>query len=464
MGRALGPGVALVLVLSSGAGAEPPEESWSGALDRRLGDAVSPGVLAGAHAHLEGVRSCASCHAGLAGTPDAKCLECHAGVGERVKARLGVHGGFTGACSTCHVEHRGTGADLLGLDREAFNHERARFPLRGAHAQVECEKCHGRIDPESGREGFHPIGIEFAACLDCHADPHGRELARERDCAACHAETSWRAPHVILSVGEEPGFRHDRDAGFALGGRHANVECAACHTPARRDAERAAGLAPGSGAPRECAACHEDPHESALGRDCSRCHAERAWQGPGAKFDHALHTEFRLDALHASLACESCHAPDDARFAAQGKACSACHAQAEALLAGRGGESLGVAGAPDPHQGRVECRSCHPEALAETRLVDHGRTCAGCHPPQYGELLLTRQRILDELVVRAEGEIRRRELAERRGERASSEDLAVAAQRMRSLARSGLHNPDLAEAILRAELGQLAGGASLEAR
>jgi hypothetical protein len=90
------------------------------------------------------------------------------------------------------------------------------------------------------------------------------------------------------------------------------------------------------------------------------------------------------------------------------------------------------------------------------RLVDHGRTCTGCHPPQYGELLLTRQRILDELVVRGEGEIRRRELAAQRGEAEAAEDLAAAARRVRGLARSGLHNPDLAEAILRAELGKLA--------
>ncbi|HET6304655.1 MAG TPA: cytochrome c3 family protein [Myxococcota bacterium] len=467
MGRGL-LGVALVLALASAVRAEPSRApsraGWPEAIDRRIGDVVSPGALARAHADLEGVRSCTSCHAGLSGTPDAKCLACHEDVGERMKAKLGVHGDFTGACSTCHAEHRGEDAGLLGLDREAFNHDRARFALRGAHVEVECEKCHVRPDPETGREGFHPIGIAFDTCVACHEDPHGQDLVGERDCAACHVETSWRAPHLILGGGDAEGFRHERDTGFALAGRHESVECAACHTPERRVAERAAALAPGRGAPRECAACHEDPHESALGPDCARCHEPAAWQGPGSKFDHALHTEFRLDALHAALECGACHASEDAGFAAEGTTCSACHARAEALLAGREGGSLGLAAEPDPHHGRVECRSCHPEAMAETRLVDYGRVCAACHPPQYAALLLTRQRILDELVVRGEGELRRLELAGRRGERADDAGLAVAAQRMRDLARSGIHHPDLAEAILRAELGRLAGEASQGAR
>jgi hypothetical protein len=470
-------GVALVLALASAVRAEPAPDAaqtppraparagWPEAIDRRVGDVVSPGALARAHAHLEGVRSCTSCHAGLSGTPDAKCLACHEDVGERMTAKLGVHGAFTGACSTCHADHRGADADLLGLDREAFNHDRARFTLRGAHVGVECEKCHVRPDPATGREGFHPIGIAFDTCAGCHEDPHGADLVRERDCAACHAETSWRGPHLVLGGVEHPeGFRHERDTDFVLAGRHASVGCAACHTPERRDAERAASVAPGRGAPRECAACHEDPHESALGPDCGRCHEPAAWKGPDAKFDHARHTEFRLDALHARLECGACHAPEAAGFAARGTTCNACHARAEALLAGREGASLGIAAEPDPHHGRVECRSCHPEAMTGTRLVDYGRECAACHAPQYATLLLTRQRILDELVVRGESELRRLELAERRGERAGDAGLAVAAQRMRELARSGIHHPDLAEAILRAELGRLAGEAAPEAR
>jgi hypothetical protein len=465
-------GVALVLALAAAVRAEPapapagaaPRPGWTETLDRGIGDVVSPGALARAHAHLEGVRSCTSCHAGLSGTPDAKCLACHEDAGERMKAKLGVHGAFEGDCATCHPDHRGIDADLLGLDREAFNHDRARFALRGAHAEVECEKCHTRPDPETGREGFHPIGIAFDTCAGCHEDPHGLGFVRERDCSACHAEAGWRTPHVIPGGEDAPGFRHDRDTGFVLAGRHASVECAACHTPERRDAERAAGLAPGRGAPRECAACHEDPHERALGADCGRCHEPAAWKGPDAKFDHARHTEFRLDALHESLACSACHDAGDPAFAARGTSCGACHARAESLLAGREGASLGIAAEPDPHHGRVECRRCHPEAMRSTRLVDYGEVCAACHPPQYATLLLTRQRILDELAVRGEAELRRLELAGRRGERAGDAGLADAARRMRDLARGGVHHPDLAEAILRAELGRLAGEAPREAR
>lgn len=424
---------------------------WKRRLDLAVGGLVSPGDLARAHAHLEGLAECTSCHSGLRGTPDALCLECHDRVAERRAARIGVHGGFEGRCAGCHAEHRGVEADLLGLDRESFNHEQALFSLGGAHREVDCERCHVRPDPQTGRERFQTLGLAHARCSDCHADPHAEGFAAGRDCGACHGEASWAVATARSGLEPAPsGFDHDRDTRFPLEGRHASVPCEGCHTPERSALEASGELVPGRAAPRDCASCHEDVHQGALGPDCATCHVSAAWRGPGAVFDHARHTDFPLDALHAPLACGSCH--EDARFRARGRACEDCHTDAAALLAGH---FDAASGPPDPHHGPVPCRGCHPEASTGTRLLDYERGCVGCHVPAYGQLLLTRKRILDELVVRAEAALRRAELAERRGDAGAAPARARAADRIARLAASGVHNAELAERLLREELSRL---------
>jgi hypothetical protein len=448
--------VAAALALASACGdgdAPPPVGAKAGALsrlDRGVGEAVSPGSLALAHAHLEGLTGCVECHAGVGGTPDEDCLACHADVGERMERRIGVHGGFEGRCASCHADHRGVDADLLGLDREAFNHERAVFPLRGAHLELECDDCHTRAHPDTGREAFHPIGIEHERCAVCHDDPHRIEFAAQRDCAACHAEAGWSARFLVPAAADGSGFLHDRDTAFPLEGAHARVACGECHTPERAEAEKVQRLAPASSAPRDCAGCHRDPHESALGAKCESCHTAAAWGGPEAIFDHARHGRFALDALHAALACESCHA--DARFRANGRDCESCHADAAALLAGRFGARTAAA---DPHTGRVDCRGCHPAELANPHLIDYERRCVECHTPEYGQLLATRTRLLDDLALRAESAVNARTRGRAAGGAAPSAADAVGAAEIRRLGRSGIHNPDLAEAALREHLRRL---------
>jgi hypothetical protein len=364
-----------------------------------------------------------------------------------MQGRLGWHGQQSGRCADCHAEHRGADGDLLGLDRESWNHELARFPLRGAHATVECDDCHQRAGTD-GRVGFHAQGIAFERCADCHADVHGVDFLGARDCGACHREASFRAEALAAD-----SFDHARDGGFALAGAHARVSCAGCHTPERRAAEQAARRAPGSGAPPDCASCHEDPHAGALGVACARCHTPAKWDtaGESAAFDHTQDTRFALDPLHARLACGACH--DGLSFAAAGTACADCHAEAAAFLAGR---AAGAASAPDPHAAAAQCRDCHAEGAAAPSLLDSERACLACHPAPYGSLLLTRKRIVDDLVVRAESALRSRELARARGESggAAALDAALAA-RVAAVAKSGLHHTGLSETVLLAVLEAL---------
>jgi hypothetical protein len=109
-------------------------------------------------------------------------------------------------------------------------------------------------------------------------------------------------------------FDHARTR-FALLGRHARIECNACHRSAvYREA------------PRECAGCHEadDKHRGALGRDCAACHNARDWRL--WEFDHRR-TSFALDGAHASIACSACHVAAGPGIAKLTGACNDCHAR-----------------------------------------------------------------------------------------------------------------------------------------
>jgi hypothetical protein len=435
-----------------GAREDAPRAAWLESLDRGLGRALAPGELARAHASLEELTRCSECHAGLEETPDDRCVACHSDVGWRMRDAAGWHGSFRGACASCHPEHRGEGADLLGLDRRAFNHDLAAFPLRGAHASVDCAKCHER-EGSDGRRGFHPIGIAHAECASCHDDVHGEAFLQGRDCGACHGEGGFAAHELALAHGtDRSAFDHDRDTSFPLAGRHAAVACGDCHDQASRARERADHLAPGRGAGKECASCHRDPHEGDLGQSCDSCHSPKAWAGAELRFDHARDAGFALDASHRALACASCHG--DLRFAAKAQSCEGCHEDDAALLAGR--FRAHPPDSPDPHQGPSACVSCHSEREARERLVDYEPACRSCHPAEYGALLLTRKRLVDGLVVEADARLRSARLARARGDAAGNQDLDVLAAEVDALARSGIHNVPLAEALLRSAAQQAA--------
>lgn len=81
---------------------------------------ITPGPLSSAHARLES--RCDSCHTSFQKTAqNSKCTACHAGVGSDVARGQRFHGKFalarSGACKTCHSEHKGRGFGLIRLDR-----------------------------------------------------------------------------------------------------------------------------------------------------------------------------------------------------------------------------------------------------------------------------------------------------------------------------------------------------------
>jgi hypothetical protein len=124
----------------------------------------------------------------------------------------------------------------------------------------------------------------------------------------------------------------------------------------------------------DCKSCHaaDDPHAGKMGDDCQRCHSDKSWRDK-VRFDHDL-TNFPLVGLHATVACELCHA--DKRYKGAPTACLDCHK------------------ANDVHKQALgqRCETCHNPNDWRLWTFDHdtqthfrlqgahvGLQCAACH-------------------------------------------------------------------------------------
>jgi hypothetical protein len=181
--------------------------------------------------------------------------------------------GLETACASCHRDpHAGQlGTDCMRCHNQAawkpaagFDHARTKYPLTGKHAEVACEKCHlAPTLPLAHDAKGAPIPLytplPHGECSACHRDPHQNRFGGA--CASCHTTESF---HVI----RKEGFNHDRTR-YPLRGKHAAVECNACHDP-----RTAWGPKP---AFATCGACHRDAHAGTAtlaGKpsDCAACH------------------------------------------------------------------------------------------------------------------------------------------------------------------------------------------------
>lgn len=263
--------------------------------------------------------ACERCHGADATRAIARferCESCHR------DPHFGQLAEASPACDTCHAVEGWTPA-RYGL----AEHERARFPLAGAHRAVPCSSCHAEAAAAELPPPFRRATAErtrrfrFAAidCAACHRDPHEGELDRwagDQGCLACHDLERWRPA----------AFDHARTR-FALAGGHARVACDGCHPRGEAGQRRFAGR------PLDCAGCHRDEHAGQLARagatDCARCHGvERFRPAPG--FDHAR-TRYPLDGAHARVPCASCHpreridGRDVVRYSPRPRECAGCH-------------------------------------------------------------------------------------------------------------------------------------------
>jgi hypothetical protein len=213
--------------------------------------------LAGGHAGL----ACARCHTGgrYEGTSSA-CVSCHQADYSRTTNPNHAAGGLPTTCESCHT--------INAWQPAKFDHNQTGFPLTGAHASVDCARCH-----VGGRYAGTPTD-----CYSCHradyngtTNPNHPASGFPTQCQACHNTSAWRPA----------SFDHNQTR-FPLTGAHTQVDCARCHVGGRY-----------AGTPTDCYSCHQadyngttDPNHQAASfpTQCDTCHTTSAWRP--ASFDH----------------------------------------------------------------------------------------------------------------------------------------------------------------------------------
>ena len=297
------------------------------------------------------------------------CVGCHRGDD--------THKGVLGSkCETCHNEK--------GWKGGRFDHDHeTRFPLADRHREVRCDACHAPAGAPSA-----PVSASASSarpvlpttCVGCHERDDRDKAHKGRygpRCESCHTARGWCAVT----------FRHDRDAKFALRGRHAETRCDACHAGnLYRDRLETA-----------CSACHvrddrERGHRGQLGNECESCHSERSWRE--ARFNHDR-SRFPLKARHAGVACvkchvtpvfkdakadcASCHATDDAHRSRLGPKCEQCHTERDWKSA-TFDHARQTSFALDGRHASVRCTACHVKPAPERPTV--ASDCYSCHRNQ----------------------------------------------------------------------------------
>lgn len=312
---------------------------------------LSPGELSRAHAALEGIGNCTSCHSLGKTVSGDNCLACHTVLRSRIAAGTGFHATVREKqCVECHKEHHGRNFSIVHFETKSFDHATTGYVLEGKHRLLACDKCHTAaritakdvLQNKGMMDGHTYLGLP-RDCKSCHADIHRAQLGNQ--CQQCHAADAWKPA---------PKFVHER-AKFHLTGKHVEVACAKCH-PVMPDDGKTVKF---SGLEFEkCQSCHQDPHKGKFQKPCESCHSTNGWrEGASKNFNHSL-TKFPLKGEHASLRCEACHVP--VRPGAGGgkvvqsfeikkyQKCADCHADAHK------GE---FASRPD----KGACETCHTE-------------------------------------------------------------------------------------------------------
>jgi cytochrome b subunit of formate dehydrogenase len=420
---------------------------------------IMPGMLIAAHAEDPKAQRCEACHVGMGPPQDSACLACHTEIARVMRDRIGYHGQLTGTCASCHGDHKGRDANLLPLDTRNFNHQLARFSLKGAHQTLQCGQCHVQRSDKPGHQQF--VGLQKTdACTQCHTDPHKGQFSEE--CTTCHSERGWTGRQLLFVhnrdssfqlngkheqvactechkpqsanatlasatftgvqagcaschtdphrgqfkescttchteqgwKGKQLVFSHKRDTRFPLRGKHAELHCQQCHSPASAHASLAS--APFAGLGTQCRQCHNDPHGGQFQQEsCTTCHGEQGWKGQNLLFDHNRDAPFKIDAIHAGVACSACHRVEDGHqvFRPLTTSCDQCHTSVTQVMKGQFARQ---AMESDPHNGRIECTACHNPSVRSPMPAQYADACEKCHTPVYRDLFFDWQRSLDQ--------------------------------------------------------------------
>jgi hypothetical protein len=275
--------------------------------------------LVGVHAGV----ACFRCHPGaqvgnFARAPN-ECAFCHQQDLARATTPNHQQLGWTQNCQQCHSP----------TDWHSARFHHARFPLVGAHAAIDCARCHQN-------QQFNGLSQD---CFACHAaeyqattQPNHATAGFSTDCKSCHSPIGWQGS----------GFVHSK---FPLSGAHAAVACASCHKN-----NVYAGL------PHDCFNCHAadyqrttNPNHAASNfpHTCQNCHDTAAWNN--ATFNHTFNIN---SGPHSRLSCAECHRVAS-NFAIA--SCTHCHEHQQLTMDQKHREQGGYSWSSPA------CIQCHPD-------------------------------------------------------------------------------------------------------
>jgi hypothetical protein len=303
--------------------------------------------LNGKHRGVE----CAKCHdpqRAWGKKPEfATCDRCH----KDAHAGKATVAGQVVDCASCHGVN-GFKPSTYTVER----HRESKYPLAGKHETVTCDRCHTKTPPQALPASLGAAQVlmrpAHEQCRDCHSDLHGTQLARRPDggaCESCHRVDGWKPS--TFSVAQHGELQ------FSLAGRHAEIECVACHGPTRPDLPALPGEAELGKArvaltrvESDCQSCHFDPHDKRFAPDgprpatdgCRACHGARTFVPSDVDTDVHGRFAYKLQGAHRAVPCVMCHeeltrAPGKIRllkaesptrplqFARKHEQCEACH-------------------------------------------------------------------------------------------------------------------------------------------
>jgi hypothetical protein len=165
----------------------------------------------------------------------------------------------------------------------------------------------------------------------------------------------------------------------ALEGKHATLECIACH-------------AEGKELTYKCSECHQPPGRTHFGPECETCHTPEGFQGavlPPELHPVPLvgaHQRATCDVCHADgqrvpeYVCSNCHKPPENHFA---QPCDTCHTP-QGWAQSASGLTLASPKIPHPTQDAMaDCLSCHGEGKLKPVPANHTdyvkEQCTLCH-------------------------------------------------------------------------------------
>ena len=308
--------------------------------------------LLGKHATV----SCTQCH--LNGDfkkplPFTNCVDCHKP--DPHKGQFAARP-KKGECAECHTVE-GWKPSLFGVKE----HATSKYALEGKHAKVDCDKCH----LPAGKDTIYKV--KFAACSDCHKDPHDGQFAKQpfqNRCESCHTVADFHRSLFTIA-------KH-KQSKFPLAGAHVTVSCVECHKVGAGG--RTDKIIPFYFKDMTCTACHNDVHHGEF-KDrmerrrpdgtqfgCEACHNTRSWVDV-AGFDHSK-TKFPLLGVHRAVACNACHKPlpgeKQIQFKGTPMACEPCH--------------VDVHGKQFAKAQKTECSTCHNSQRWKPSTFDHSKT------------------------------------------------------------------------------------------